>query len=933
MTRTPRRLNIRYWFYACWLASLSLSLAHAQSPEFDPSQALIDLADIRLQLAEGATSRDALTELSALLVTYRDDSGRCSDSAAQTLMTLDSQFQLLDEIEQLDNFPDLFARRDAVIRERDETRGRQANCDEITTEAAALLQQVSTRRAELSARFLWERRAGLIGLIGTLPEKTKLWREQLRNSFALDLNPGINAAGLLAALILAGLAAGVIGLALRRRFERWYAAAMDADLSPSLKHLFPKPLAHYAPLLLQGLAFSVVLAASLRDVDLDMAVLRMALCLIFYGVGCVVIEWATGPLSPSANVRGLIPTHVQPLRRRLYGLTLALVFAYLLTGGFGMAKPAQMSDPHIVALTLAALGFATLLIFLYLHRIPGLRGRFGVVRYAAILTTVAGLVAVTLGYQNFATYTIVGVVQTSIALLLLWIGLWLAVTGFEAIAARETPLARSLASGLGVDKDRSSSALGFLQLATDVIFWSVFIVFVIGVWDTSDNAVSSISRLFAEGGSIGKVELRPLDIFAGIIGFAGLLVLTNWIRRWIDRRWFHHLGLDRGARDALVTLIGYVGFVVAALFGLSLADIDLSGLGFVAAALTVGIGFGLQAITSNFVSGLILLLERPIKAGDFVTVGNIEGFIRQIRIRATEIETLDDQNVLVPNSELVSSHVTNWVLRDPRGRLQIAVGVAYGSDTDLVRDLLVDIAREHPEVISDGSAPEPRALFMAFGDSSLDFELRVRIKRIERRYTVTSDINFDIDRRFREHGIEIPFPQRDVHIIGADSDAKSAKTDKPAKSTASSTPVRDDVTRAQRHQVELDARLETVWSAITDEAQLARWLAPTVSLVARIGGSIDLTSANGNSITGRIDMFMPPRQLRFVLAPQEGDDPLASGPISETLRLETREERVLLSVDIAGIPATEDWAQYYRLTEDRWSNGLRELKKQLASNS
>ena len=218
---------------------------------------------------------------------------------------------------------------------------------------------------------------------------------------------------------------------------------------------------------------------------------------------------------------------------------------------------------------------------------------------------------------------------------------------------------------IGLKKDKPTTVVGFMQLATDLIFWVAFVVFVIGVWDTSGNSADRLISLLSNEQSIGGIDVTPLSVIYGILGFAALVVATGWIRQWVDRRWFRQLGMDRGARDALVTLLGYIGFIVAALLGLRLAGIDLSGFAFVAGALAVGIGFGLQAITSNFVSGLILLLERPIKTGDFVTVGDIEGFIRRVRIRATEIETLDDQNVLVPNSELVSGRVTNWVFRDP----------------------------------------------------------------------------------------------------------------------------------------------------------------------------------------------------------------------------------------------------------------------------
>ena len=172
----------------------------------------------------------------------------------------------------------------------------------------------------------------------------------------------------------------------------------------------------------------------------------------------------------------------------------------------------------------------------------------------------------------------------------------------------------------------------------------------------------------------------------------------------------------------------------------------------------------MQEIASNFVSGLILLFERPIRAGDFVTVGETQGFVRRIRIRATEIETLDNQNVLVPNSELVSGRVTNWVLRDTHGRLLVRVGVAYGSDVDKVRDILEAMGREHPEVITDGSAPAPRALFMGFGDSSLDFKLHAYSRQLADRLPLMHAVHEEIFAALKENGIEIPFPQRDLHL-------------------------------------------------------------------------------------------------------------------------------------------------------------------------
>jgi small-conductance mechanosensitive channel len=178
----------------------------------------------------------------------------------------------------------------------------------------------------------------------------------------------------------------------------------------------------------------------------------------------------------------------------------------------------------------------------------------------------------------------------------------------------------------------------------------------------------------------------------------------------------------------------------------------------------VGNGYGQQAVVGNFVAGLIMLFERPVKPGDWIAVGGTHGYVTKVRVRATEIRTFDRAEVLVPNSEFVSSQVTNMTLRDSFGRLVVPVGVAYGSDVHKVRDILLEIAREHPQVVQGGRVPGPSVLFLAFADSSLNFELRCFIQNVNNKLGALSDINFEIDRRFREAGVEIPFPQRDLHI-------------------------------------------------------------------------------------------------------------------------------------------------------------------------
>ncbi len=279
------------------------------------------------------------------------------------------------------------------------------------------------------------------------------------------------------------------------------------------------------------------------------------------------------------------------------------------------------------------------------------------------------------------------------------------------------------------------------------------------------NAVKTAYDRFTEPlFSIGEASFSA----AGIVKLLVFLVLTFWfsrlLRRFLGRRFLPRFGVEKGAAYAIGNLASYLFITGGLLIGLQTSGIDLSAITVALGALGVGIGFGLQTIVSNFVSGLILLMERPIQVGDRIQIGDLHGQVTRIRPRATDVLTNDNIAVIVPNSEFISNQVINWTHTDPKMRIRVPVGVAYGSDVETVRKALLEAADAADGVLKD---PKPNVRFTSFGDSSLNFEVLVwTTELIQRRGECISRVNFAIHAALERHGVQIPFPQRDLHVKG-----------------------------------------------------------------------------------------------------------------------------------------------------------------------
>ena len=281
----------------------------------------------------------------------------------------------------------------------------------------------------------------------------------------------------------------------------------------------------------------------------------------------------------------------------------------------------------------------------------------------------------------------------------------------------------------------------------------------------SDSSLLLIYDYVMEGFDIGTVRIVPSKLIASLLVFAVLLSLVGWIKRRLQQNWLSRSRLDRGSKESMVSLTGYVGVIIVFLVSLSVAGLELANLALIAGALSIGIGFGLQNVVNNFISGIVLLFERPIKTGDWIIVGGSEGYVKKIQLRSTVIQTFDRADIIVPNSEIIASQVTNWMLNDSVGRIKVPVKVAYGTDPRLVEEILLKIANAHSMVVTRSpTVDSPSVLFKEFGDSDLFFELRCFITDIDYFRQVISEFNYCIASDFKEAGIEIPFPQADLHL-------------------------------------------------------------------------------------------------------------------------------------------------------------------------
>ena len=520
---------------------------------------------------------------------------------------------------------------------------------------------------------------------------------------------------------------------------------------------------HDAPYVLASISTAICLGVLTRDIHPMPFFSALAYGFTLYFIANLVIRISLEPIPPGKLFLDIPAPVARPMARRFRTLfVIVLLVSPLVNSVLGQSLPdfAQSLTHTIVRILLAI----NIVWVLWLFR--ELRGvkRQAWFRNVLSLVIVVAVIGDLMGYSNLSAWMFRSVFGSLVALGMVTTVARLLRDLLIAIEYGGTPWGRKARRFIGLPAtEEHLGGIFWVRMLVTLGLWVLLAWLFILIWDLSTGAVQDIQRILTEGFQVGSLKIIPSRVLLAVVTLAGLIAVTSWLKGRINHQ-LEKSPMERGSREALVTVSGYSGVLIAIVVALGVAGIEFSNLAIIAGALSVGIGFGLQNIVNNFVSGLILLIERPVKTGDWIVVGGTEGYVRRIRIRSTQIQTFDRADIIVPNSELIASQVTNWMLRDSTGRVRVPVSVAYGSDTQKVKQVLLKLAGEHPEVITRNASMAPDVLFLSFGDSSLDFELRFYIRNIDHRLHVKSDMNFAIDAAFREAGIEIPFPQRDLHV-------------------------------------------------------------------------------------------------------------------------------------------------------------------------
>jgi potassium-dependent mechanosensitive channel len=753
----------RSWFFALFLG-LIISVAQATpawsaEPEGQPlnfEKTQVKIKEISRQIKGGQLSPQQLESAKQLTTQFTKAATLCIESTTEQISRLEQETSSLGPAAEHEA-AEIVKERKNLAKQKQALQVSLSECRLVTTLTTRLDNELTDQNKQLQTANFFSRTENFLGrFAATLPTSAAFFDQittyTLERSGFQDLTPPM-----LLILTLLAVGGAIAGLKIFRLLQRWgrtYCGRQDLQPTVLLRGIFSLPMA-MATIMAGGYLLHLVWDSqpAVYGPWLFLSVGLYFLARLLFHLRCLLV--AARPTDQPVSL---------PIRRfsTLAGLATLLFFSTRLDlADFGALATLRGLGQSVIICAISCVGWW----FLWPIKLPAGLSHLDKSRLAAITLTSLLVIGVELsGYRNLSFFILNGLLGTVVLATLLRLLLFAIDEIIGGCFSGKYRWQQGLRHKLGLSNGDRLLGMTWIWLIFKLLTWSIGLLLFLQLWGLPEAQEKVVHGYLVDGFNIGGLLIAPARIVFGAFIFACGWTAVSWVKMQMEKRWLRHAGFSQSAQETLVTMTGYCGFALAMIIGLSSAGFSFSSLAFIAGALSVGIGFGMQNIVNNFVSGLIILFERPVKRGDWISIGQTEGYVQKISVRSTLIQTFDRSDVIVPNSELISNQVTNMMLNDNFGRLIVPIGVAYGSDTDLVRTLLLEIAANNEQVVNDGSAPKPVVLFLAFGDSALNFELRCHLVNIDKRLAVKSAINYEIDRAFRKHKISMPFPQRDLYI-------------------------------------------------------------------------------------------------------------------------------------------------------------------------
>jgi potassium efflux system protein len=760
------------WVFYLFLTLASTTASGQADPASWNSTAIAEAQKQIVSIERALASKAPSADLDTLWKSLNGIRQMARDCSSEQSLQIEKQGNILTELGESTNGEDKAVRdaRKTLEQERQSADLLLGSCKLLSVKSESLLEELGKRRESILKERLMTRYPSTLNFLNNDEKEPIEWTKLITGVQFKGFNLSRLGTTGWTMLVLVTLVAIALSLLLRH-FTRNYLSRhpQPADFTSSLLNAVVRSVQRYGfgQILLSTWALFWI-AISWEQQQLDPLVLiNLALLglLIVFTLGRAFFA----PIPPATHY---LPQSEEGCCRFWKGMRLLSV---VLTGGaLFYLLPISADLPEPLISLLRAL-FATLVVFSLIWVVWDaltLYGRRGLhmARFILIMALIVGLGAELTGFRNLSEYLIGGIVLTLFLLGSAWLLSMLFSDFCDSLDESRYRWESRFRNWLGVEPGGYLPGVFWLRMLAGLFLWGGSMLILLRIWNVSSAKRAELLAYVTDGFSIGDVTIIPARIILALGILVILMSLISRLKKQLDEHWLKKARMEAGARNAVASITAYTAAAIAIIIALSFAGVELSNLAIIAGALSVGIGFGLQNIVNNFVSGLILLFERPIQKGDWIVVGNTEGYVRKISIRSTQIQTFDRADVIVPNSELISAQVTNWMLHDLRGRVRVPIGVAYGSDVEKVKNILLKIGREQNGVILDGSVTIPKVIFLGFGDSALNFELRYIIQNIDDKLQSLSDTNFAIERAFRENNISIPFPQRDLHVRSWDPD-------------------------------------------------------------------------------------------------------------------------------------------------------------------